>query len=313
MDPTASQSSFPPEYLAANNSAPLFITCIAFLIIETTFISLLYTSRFIGGDSKKANLSMLMLMTGCYIACLLSVKIGGAGRHMATLSTMEFTTALKLNTALQIVCPLTNSLSKLSILCLLHGVLASTSVRYKLVIRWTFIFVTIIAIVQLLIPFGNCRPFPRNWDVFGPGSCTIDGLALWKYMSIPNVLTTFFIVAVPVPALWRLKVTPLTKAGLAVVFGVCVAGVVAAIMRFLAFHRVQDFKDFTYEVIKPLSWTVAESGIYMVAGVLPTLRQLIKKAFAGVHFDKLLSGNKKWSTLDIKGEGEKTSEYEEKI
>jgi hypothetical protein len=101
---------------------------------------------------------------------------------------------------------------------------------------------------------------------------------------------------------------------------VCLAGVVAAIMRFVAFIRVKDFKDFSYEEIEPLSWTVAESGIYMVAGVLPTLRPLVKKIFPGVDFDKVLGGssrgtgnegygvNKKWTNLVIKKDTKMSSD-----
>ncbi|KAF1958303.1 hypothetical protein CC80DRAFT_503084 [Byssothecium circinans] len=314
---TFAHQQFTPEYLAADNSARLFITCIAFLSIETIFICLLYTSRFLSGEPKKANLSMVVLMTGCYIVCLgkiavgiLSIKIGGAGRHTPTLTPTEITNSLKLNTTLQLVCPLTTSFSKLSILCLLHAILASTSRRSELVIRGTFIYVTTVAIIQLIIPLANCQPFAYNWDIHTPGRCAIDGLALWKYMSIPNVLSTLFIVCIPVPALWRLRVSPLTKAGLVVVLMVCGAGVVAAILRFLAFVRVENFSDFTYEEIEPMSWTVAESGIYMVAGVLPTLRPLVRRVFGGVQVDGLVSasfGGKRGKVV-VKGEGSGTSE-----
>ena len=73
-------SKFPPEYLAADNSAPLFDTCIAFLAIETTFMTLLYASRIIGSgerDAKQgANLSMLLLMTSAYLVCLCKISVG---------------------------------------------------------------------------------------------------------------------------------------------------------------------------------------------------------------------------------------------
>lgn len=228
---------------------------------------------------------------------------------MVTLSAAELTASLKLNTVLQIICPLTTSLSKMSILALLNGILGSTSRKYKLVIRGTFIFVVLTAVVQVIIPMSNCKPFSYNWNKRADGSCAIDGLQLWKFMSIPNVVSTIVMIGIPVPAMWRLRVTPATKLGLCIVFSVCIAGVVAAIARLAAFLQVQSFQDFTWEEIAPLSWTVAESGIYLMAGVLPTLRPLVRKVCGNVSFDRVLSktfgsstrsGNKSWNKFVIK-------------
>lgn len=224
------------------------------------------------------------------------------------------TTGLKLNTALMIVCPLTTSLSKLSILCLFYSIFGRTSAPYRIAIRITFALVLIILLVQVIIPFANCKPFSHTWDVFGPGTCAIDGLLLWRYLSIPNVLTTIIMVGIPVPALYRLKISAATKMGLALVFSVCIAGVIAAIMRFQSFLEVDDFHDFTYEQIKPLCWTIAESGIYLIAGVLPTLRPLARKIFGDIPFDKIMSktfggsgSSRRWSWRALPAEKATTS------
>ena len=65
----------PPAYVAEDNSHPLFATCIAFLVIETFFMSLLYISRFLSSETK-ANWNMVALMTGAYIVCLCKITIG---------------------------------------------------------------------------------------------------------------------------------------------------------------------------------------------------------------------------------------------
>ncbi|KAK7184940.1 hypothetical protein DPSP01_002767 [Paraphaeosphaeria sporulosa] len=293
---------FPPGYAEENNSRPLLETCIAFLVLDTTFMILLYTSRFLCNDKKhsseqRANWSMISLMTGTYIVCIskitlgfLAIHVGGAGRHTATLDYATITTALQINTALQLICPLTTSLSKMSILCLLHTIFGRTSERTRLVIRITFVLCLITLLVQVIIPFANCRPFSASWTLGQQSQCAISGLALWKYLSIPNVIGTLVVVAIPLPALYKLRVSAATKLGLAVVLSVCVCGVVAAIMRFVSFVRVMSFDDFSYEQIDPLRWTIAESGIYMVAGVLPTLRPLMKKLFGNTTFERILTG-----------------------
>jgi hypothetical protein len=216
------------------------------------------------------------------------IKRGGAGQHLATLPASTATTGLKLSTALQIICPLTTSLSKLAVLCLLHRILGGSSRPTRLAIRVVFSLVATIMLVQLLIPLLNCRPLSKTWTPGGPGTCAIPGLALWRFLGIPNLVTSILIIAIPLPAMCRLHVSRATRCGLGFVLGVCVLGIGAAIMRFWTFLSVRDFHDITYESVGPLCWTIAESGIYLVAGVLPTLRPLLKLVFTGTWVEKMV-------------------------
>jgi hypothetical protein len=56
-------------------------------------------------------------------------------------------------------------------------------------------------VAQVLIPFMNCRPFSKTWnpDPRYPGSCYIPGLVLWRYLGIPNVVTSLVIIGILVP------------------------------------------------------------------------------------------------------------------
>ncbi|KAF2009204.1 hypothetical protein BU24DRAFT_84451 [Aaosphaeria arxii CBS 175.79] len=286
------------RYLDEDNSAPLLATCITFFTIESIFIAFLYVSRYLSKD-QKANMWMTLLMTAGFISCcgkitlgILAVEIGGAGRHMAYLHRShpeQISNLLKIQTALQIVCPLTTSLTKLGILSLLHQILGRTSQRTSLIIKITFGLSLAIAIVQVIIPFANCKPFSKTWTSMGSGECLVSGLDLWRYLSIPNVVTTIIMICIPLPVLYKLKVNLSTKLGLGLVFAVCIVGVVAAIMRFHSFLQVKNFNDISYEIIAPLCWTVAESGIYLMAGVLPTMRPLARKVFRDTRFERLLS------------------------
>lgn len=228
------------------------------------------------------------------------IKIGGTGHHTATLSRATLAHALKLSTVSQIVCPFTTSLSKLGVLCLLHRIFAKRGRKYRIAIQVTFGLVLSILIVQVLIPFINCRPFRKTWDPETPGNCAIPSLSLWRYLGTPNALTTIMVIAIPVPALIKLQVSKAMKLGLTVIFAVCIVGFVAAVMRIRAFLLVTDFHDITYENVKPFCWTITESGIYLVAGVMATLRPLLKKVFKGTVFEKMLSGSTT-SSMNQKG------------
>lgn len=217
------------------------------------------------------------------------IKLGGTGRHTVSLSPATRRTALKLATVSQIICPTTTTFSKLGVLCLFDRILKQSGRPYRIIIRATFVVVLATMIVQVLIPFINCRPFSKQWSPTAPGECSIPTLSLWRYLGIPNVFTTLIVVAIPVPALVKLNVSRPVKCGLAVVFVVCLAGVVAAFMRVQSFLRVEDFHDITYENVKPLCWIVAESGIYLVAGVMLTLRPLLTSMFKDTALERMLA------------------------
>lgn len=205
------------------------------------------------------------------------IRFGGTGHHTLAIAPQTLRTALKLSVANEIVCPLTTSLSKLGVLCFLDRILRQSGRWYRIAIRSAFVLVAMIMLAQVLVPFVNCRPFRKTWQPEVEGSCAIEGLDLWRYAGIPNVLTTLLVVGIPVPALARLKVSREVKCGLGVVFAVCIVGVVAAFMRFYSFLMVEDFHDITYENVTPLCWIVTESGLYFIAGVMLTLRPLFRK------------------------------------
>ncbi|KAF2729627.1 hypothetical protein EJ04DRAFT_555963 [Polyplosphaeria fusca] len=299
-----------PSYLAEDNSSPLLQTSISFLVVESFFIALMYTARFLTRDQRSSHWMILLLTSAFCVCCgkitvaFLMLSIGGAGKHLAANSPATTRSLMKLLLAHQIICPLTTSLTKLGILVLFHQILARTSRYYKVAIQITFFLVLATAVIQVIIPFANCKPLAYNWNRRTmQGSCAFDGLALWRYLTIPNIVTTFVMVLIPLPALYKLQVTPASKFGLSLVFSVAIAGVVAATMRFHAFLTVSDFSDISFEIITPECWTIAESGIYLIVGVLPTLRPLVKLLCGDVNFDRMLSrtfgktdasGNSSW-------------------
>jgi hypothetical protein len=200
------------------------------------------------------------------------ISIGGTGHHLAALDSYAIANALKLTTALQIVCPLTISVSKLGVLCLFHRIFAKTSTPYRIIIRVTLLLVLGVMVIQVLIPFISCRPFSKTWnpDPRYPGSCSIPGLAFYKIAYLA-----------------------LYESWLRRRVGVCIVGIVAAVMRFQSFLAVNNFCDITCENVKPLCWAIAESGICLVAGCMLGLKPLVKKVGKASVFERFLNGGAK--------------------
>ena len=75
-------TSFPPAYLDESVGASLLGTSIAFLILETLFIALLYTSRYLA-KGERTNLSMEILLTLTYVVCVSKIAIAFRKSHLS--------------------------------------------------------------------------------------------------------------------------------------------------------------------------------------------------------------------------------------
>jgi len=219
------------------------------------------------------------------------IYTGGTGHHTASLTPHQRATALKLAAASQIICPMTTSFSKLGVLIFLSRILRQSGRWYRIAIWSTFALVTATMLAQVLMPFVNCRPFRKTWEPQVDGTCSIEILALYRYAGTPNVITTLLVIGIPVPVLAKLHVSRGVKTGLCIVFAICIVGVVAAFMRTYSYLKVEDFRDITYENVRPMCWIVAESGIYLIAGVMLTMRPLVRRVCKGTRMERFWTGS----------------------
>jgi hypothetical protein len=229
------------------------------------------------------------------------ISIGGTGHHTSTLPPSTRSIALKLAVGTKIICPMSTSFSKLGVLVFLHRILRHAGRGYRIAIRTTFVAISMTVLAQFVYPFVNCRPFRKTWIPQTPGVCSIEDLDLWRYAGIPNTVTTVMVVAIPLPAMVKLQVSREVRFGLGVVFAVCVAGLVAAFMRFYSFLMVTSSHDITYENVRPMCWIVAESGTYLIAGVMLTLRPMLGKMWKATAVEKMWvgSGSRSWGSIRV--------------
>lgn len=102
----------------------------------------------------------------------------------------------------------------------------------------------------------------------------------------------------PLPVLWSLQ-TSTQKIGLTLTFltgsvwvlplhvrsptsvrkltiPFCCSGIVTAVLRFIVFFKTDFLIDLTWYGVELTVWTTAESGLYLIAACLPSLRSLLK-------------------------------------
>jgi hypothetical protein len=108
---------------------------------------------------------------------------------------------------------------KLAILCLYLRLFTARLSRTILYATGLTIIAT--AVFGFVATFSNCRPFRAFWDLSLEVTCTMDVMMTFRFYSIPNIVTDVVMIILPLPALYRLNVTTLAKAGVGLTFFIC--------------------------------------------------------------------------------------------
>lgn len=109
------------------------------------------------------------------------------------------------------------ALSKIAILLLYLRVFTTNLKRFTVA---TYVIGFVVVATGLATMLGSvlkCIPMARNWDHNVPGRC-IDELTFARYTSIPNVVTGFAMLILPLPMVWRLKISVHQKIALTATF-----------------------------------------------------------------------------------------------
>ncbi|MCJ1260736.1 hypothetical protein MMC22_000598 [Lobaria immixta] len=278
-------AQYPPEYLAEDQSQPLIILAITFAVLETLFIGLFSISRYINNTAYGMD---TYLMFPAYIMCvshavldILLVKTG-AGRHAVALAMEEVVMWLKLTLVAEFTYPLSVTLPKLAILCLYLRVFTAKSFRYMCFA--VIGIITLSYLATLLCVCISCTPFAYNWNKTIPGGHCRGLIQLYRWPSVPNVVTDLAILLMPLPTIWRLHTSVNQKIGLTMTFLTGSIGIVTAIVRLAVFFTTDLVSDQPWHSIKWLTMTTIEPGIYLIAACLPSLRPLFRKFFRDSDF-----------------------------
>ena len=105
---------------------------------------------------------------------------------------------------------------KMAIL-LLYLRLFHVSRRFKYATWATMFFVCGYLFCNIVTQYFGCTPASKFWNVATPGHCIAITKSYLAYGSM-NVISDFFIFVLPLPMVWRLKLTRKEKIGVSLVF-----------------------------------------------------------------------------------------------
>lgn len=109
------------------------------------------------------------------------------------------------------------ALSKCAILLLYVRVFTTSNKRFTVAVWVVGIFVCATGITTIVGSVFQCTPVARNWDISVRGHC-INKLDFARYTAIPNVVTGFVMLFLPLPTVWHLNITIQQKIALTATF-----------------------------------------------------------------------------------------------
>ncbi|KUJ07887.1 uncharacterized protein LY89DRAFT_789535 [Mollisia scopiformis] len=300
------------DYFAEVNptSREMYHTAMAFIVIDTLvfglFLASMYRQR--KRQRNKNEIGIYFLMSVAYISVLgnalvgvLLVKIGGVGRHVAFWESTDpdtFTKFLQLQTGIEIIYMASITAPKIAILTLYLKIFTDRLARQ---LTWIMGVILVMFLLSgLVLALALCKPYEYKWNKTIHGKCG-DIMAGYRWISIPSIITDFFILIIPIPTIWKLRVDTYKKVGVLITFLTGSLGFITAIVRCLTFYTSNLFSDPTWLAGKTMTWTIIESSAYFICACLPRLRPLLQLFLEKTGVISVVANT--WGTFTNKSKG----------
>ncbi|KAI1332615.1 hypothetical protein F5Y16DRAFT_356053 [Xylariaceae sp. FL0255] len=263
-----------PEELAENRGPYIRNVTIGVLILAYFFVGL----RLIARKMMRLNLGLddwFVLAASVFLAATAGLNFAmieyGLGRQAITISMVELVEFLKLLVISQIIFVVGIALVKLSILLLYLRIFPSK--KFKIAVYVLIGVVVSWCITITLLSIFQCKPIEKSYMPWIPGTC-IDLVGAEYGSGLPDILTDFFILVLPVTQVLKLKTSKKNKLVVIFFFTIGAFATFASIIRLVVVFQV-DHANGTWTGVDPLVWAVVEQSAAVVSSCLPTLRPLV--------------------------------------
>ncbi|KAI5862939.1 hypothetical protein GGS23DRAFT_570231 [Durotheca rogersii] len=226
---------------------------------------------------------MLAAQVNFTISCVFILEgvSTGLGRHNKSLDQQDEIKALMYQALATATYILNMWLVKLSIAIFL--VRLSSQNRYKYTIYGSITVVSIWSIVLFFWNLFQCNPVPAQWDYTilqqDPNARCVsaDEIVNAAYaLSVMNVLSDWLYALIPIPMLWKVKMTAQAKLTVVIVLGLGVFASIATLVRLKFLSDLTELEDILHNGTDAMVWTLIEPGVAIVASSLVTIRPLLR-------------------------------------
>ncbi|KAI1427097.1 hypothetical protein F5Y12DRAFT_738617 [Xylaria sp. FL1777] len=276
--------------MAPSLGTNIIIISVVFAVLPTVAVFFRFWARSI----KPSGLSLddyfiipgLLFSVGICVNTIIAVTRGGLGSHIRLdgegniVFDKRLITFLQTEFATQLLSVLSLVFTKLSIVLFYRRIFRGnvftivSSVLLAIITGWgiAFFFATLL----------ECIPTSETWmSLYGTpqhDAHCYQYLPMFIATAISNMIVDIAILSVPLPIVWKLKITTRQKIAISGIFllGAFVVGI--SIARIYFFYQSSDSYanalDITVNIAPTLYWTELEASIAVVSACLPTLRPL---------------------------------------
>ncbi|KAL4903357.1 hypothetical protein BDW74DRAFT_156227 [Aspergillus multicolor] len=150
--------------------------------------------------------------------------------------------------------------------------------------RWAvyaiFFIVMGVSIASFFILAFSCFPPAKFWDVTGTaaGHCMnpTSQQSFYEANGILNIITDTLIYLVPIPMLWKVRISARRKGALFGVFGLGILSIAAGGVRYDFVRKLANNPDQYYYLADSLNWCSIEIYVAIFCGSAPSLSVLVK-------------------------------------
>ncbi|KAL6718754.1 hypothetical protein ACLMJK_002988 [Lecanora helva] len=226
----------------------------------------------------------LVIASGDYIDMIMWVY-RGVGKHIESTGPEGIRHFFLSLFVCEIFYTLTLCFTKCSILLFYLRIFGRTNIRISLVILALIIAGWTIVVIAATI--FQCNPVQGFWDKSINPTCSVNVYAFFIGNAVPNIVTDWALLLLPIPYIWRLHQSKAQKIALSGVFGlggfICIISIVRLyIMVTQLFHTTS--MDVTWIFIGSSTWTAVEVNIGIVSACLPSLRPILTAIFGKAPF-----------------------------
>ncbi|KAF3770744.1 hypothetical protein M406DRAFT_239910, partial [Cryphonectria parasitica EP155] len=270
-------------YTDQYNGGSLVVTAVLFLVLTWLSVALrTYVRAFMTKAFELDDWLMLAAQANFTVSCgfiLAGVTITKAlGRHNSTLPQWKQIAGAKTQ-AVATATYITNMMFiKLSIGFFLLRL--ATQRRFKWIIWVSMAIVLLWSTALFFWDVFQCQPVAAQWDTTIPNYTCVSATQVVNAayaLSVLNIVTDWLYALLPIPMIWKAKMTVQTKITVALILGLGVFASVATLIRVKFLANLTDVDDILYAGTDAMVWTLVEPGVAIVASSLVTIRPLLRQ------------------------------------
>ncbi|KAI6080694.1 hypothetical protein F4821DRAFT_275689 [Hypoxylon rubiginosum] len=218
-----------------------------------------------------------MVLAAGFVSLTIAIcLVGGLGYHLTDLSPETTTLFWKINIAGQVVWAAANTCVKFSILSLYTGLFPNNKLARICYVLMAFSMAYLISVS--ILAFLLCEPVTYNWDKTIPdGTCNGVGTSFLA-AGITNLVLDAFIVALPMPLLFRLHMSLPKRLMVASMFSLGGIICILSLLRII-FVNNWDLTDVTYTAPLTTIFTILEPTLGVVNASLPVMKPALDRIF----------------------------------